>query len=175
MVDTLGFSVRVEPETWWYFSCACLLSRFSCVWLLATPWSGARQAPLSMGFSRQEYWSGLPCPPPGDLPDPGLNPNLFNLVDSQAGFLPLAPPGMLIFFLGTSKLLSFTSKIFFFKLKMLHITFRNVAFLFKNSKIKEVVFLFYPVDWVLLLLRKCAPDSHYTHTPFVYHGYFSSI
>ena len=39
-----------------------------------TPWSAARQAPLSMGFSRQEYWSGLPCPPPGDLPDPGIEP-----------------------------------------------------------------------------------------------------
>ena len=41
---------------------------------LATPWTGARQAPLSMGFSRQEYCSGLPCPPPGDLPDPGTEP-----------------------------------------------------------------------------------------------------
>ena len=40
----------------------------------ATPWTVARQAPLSMGFSRQEYWSGLPCPPPGDLPDPGIKP-----------------------------------------------------------------------------------------------------
>ena len=37
-----------------------------------TPWTVARQAPLSMGFSRQEHWSGLPCPPPGDLPDPRL-------------------------------------------------------------------------------------------------------
>ena len=36
------------------------------------PWTVARQAPLSMGFSRPEYWSGLPCPPPGDLPDPGI-------------------------------------------------------------------------------------------------------
>ena len=42
--------------------------------LSATPWTGARQAPLSMGFSRQEYCSGLPCPPPGDLPDPGTEP-----------------------------------------------------------------------------------------------------
>ena len=41
---------------------------------LATPWTVARQAPLSMGFSRQEYWSGLPCPPSGDLPDPGIEP-----------------------------------------------------------------------------------------------------
>ena len=39
-----------------------------------TPWTVAHQAPLSMEFSRQEYWSGLPCPPPGDLPDPGIKP-----------------------------------------------------------------------------------------------------
>ena len=50
--------------------CAC--SHFSQVQLFATPWTVARQAPLSMGFSRQEYWSGLPCPPPGDLPDPRI-------------------------------------------------------------------------------------------------------
>ena len=40
----------------------------------ATPWTVAYQAPLSMGFPRQEYWSGLPCPPPGDLPNPGVKP-----------------------------------------------------------------------------------------------------
>ena len=39
-----------------------------------TLWTVARQAPLSMGFSRQEYWSELPCPPPEDLPDPGIKP-----------------------------------------------------------------------------------------------------
>ena len=39
-----------------------------------TPWTAALQAPLSMGFSTQEYWSGLPCPPPGNLPDPGIKP-----------------------------------------------------------------------------------------------------
>ena len=39
-----------------------------------TPWTLARQAPLSTGFSRQEYWSGLPCPPPGDFPNPGIKP-----------------------------------------------------------------------------------------------------
>ena len=50
------------------------LSHFSYVWLFATPWTIAHQAPLSMGFSRQEYWSGLACPPPGDLPDPGIKP-----------------------------------------------------------------------------------------------------
>ena len=46
----------------------------SCVRLLATPWTVAYQAPLSLGFSRQEYWSGLPFPSPGDLPDPGIEP-----------------------------------------------------------------------------------------------------
>ena len=46
----------------------------SRVQLFATPWTVAYQAPLSMGFSRQEYWSGLPFPSPGDLPDPGIKP-----------------------------------------------------------------------------------------------------
>ena len=53
---------------------ACLLSRFSRVRLFATLWSIARQVPLSMGLSRQEYWSGFPCPSPGDLPSPGIKP-----------------------------------------------------------------------------------------------------
>ena len=46
----------------------------SRVWLFANPRAAAHQAPLSMGFSRQEYWSGLPFPSPGDLPDPGMDP-----------------------------------------------------------------------------------------------------
>ena len=52
--------------------CARVLSRFSRVWLFVTLWTVAWEAPLSMGFSRQEYWSGLPFPPPGDLPGPGI-------------------------------------------------------------------------------------------------------
>ena len=51
--------------------CVCVLSR---VQLYVSPWIVARQAPLSMGFSRQEYWSGLPFPSPDDLPDPGIEP-----------------------------------------------------------------------------------------------------
>ena len=51
-----------------------MLSCFSHVRLFATLWTAARQAPLSMGFSRQEYWRGLPCPPLGDLPEPGMEP-----------------------------------------------------------------------------------------------------
>ena len=52
----------------------CVPSCFSHVQLFGTPWTVARQTSLSMGFSRQEYWSGLPFPPPGDLPDPGIEP-----------------------------------------------------------------------------------------------------
>ena len=50
---------------------SCMRSRLSRVWLFATLWTIAHQAPLSMRFSRQEYWSRLLCPPPGDLPNPG--------------------------------------------------------------------------------------------------------
>ena len=61
IIDTLGLS------------CAQLLSR---VQLFATPWTVAHQAPLFVGLSRQECWSRLPCPPPGDLPDPGIKPGI---------------------------------------------------------------------------------------------------
>ena len=50
-----------------------MLSRFSCVQLFMTLWTVVCQAPLSMEFSRQEYWSGLPFPFPGDLPEPGID------------------------------------------------------------------------------------------------------
>ena len=53
---------------------ACMLRHFGCVQLCETPWTVARQAPLFVRFSRQEDWSALPCPPPGDLPDPGIKP-----------------------------------------------------------------------------------------------------
>ena len=51
--------------------CVCVLSRFSYVWFFGTLWTVAHQTPLSMGFSGQEYWSGLPYPLPMDLPNPG--------------------------------------------------------------------------------------------------------
>ena len=59
----------------------------------ATPWTVACLTPRPMGFSRQEYWSGLLFPPPGDLPDPGSNPPLLHLLYWQVGSLPLAPLG----------------------------------------------------------------------------------
>ena len=62
----------------------------SRVRLFATPWTVAYQAPPSMGFSRQECWSGLPFPSPGDLPDPGIEPGSPAL---QVDALPSEPPG----------------------------------------------------------------------------------
>ena len=61
----------------------------SRVQLLATPWNIPYQVPLSMGFSRQEYWSGLPFPTPGDLPDPRINPASPESPALQADSLPL--------------------------------------------------------------------------------------
>ena len=69
----------------------CMLRHFMCVWLFVTPLTVAHQAPLSMGFSRQEYWSGLLYPPPGIFLTQGSNSCLLRLPHCQA--LPLAPPG----------------------------------------------------------------------------------
>ena len=62
-------------ETYSICMCVCVcVHAFSCVQLFVSPWTVAHQAPLSMGISRQEYWSGLLCPPPGDLLEPGIEP-----------------------------------------------------------------------------------------------------
>ena len=68
------------------------MKSLSHVRLFATPWTVAYQAPLSLGFSRQECWSGLPFPSPGDLPNPGIEPGSPVL---QADALPSEPPGKL--------------------------------------------------------------------------------
>ena len=70
-------------------ACVCA-NRFSHLQLFATPWTVAHQVPLSMEFSRQEYSSGLPCPPPGDLPNSGIEPATSAL---QADSLPLSHQG----------------------------------------------------------------------------------
>ena len=64
----------------------CVLSRFSPVQLFTTPWTVACQASLSMGFSRQQYWSGFLCPPPGDLRDPGIKLASLMSPDLAGGF-----------------------------------------------------------------------------------------
>ena len=70
-----------------------MLICFSHVQLCATLWTIAHQAPLSMGFSRKEYWSGLPHSPPGNLPNPETEPTSLGLLHRQVGSLPLASPG----------------------------------------------------------------------------------
>ena len=70
-------------------TCACMLS-LSVVSNSATPWTIVHQAALSMRFSRQEYWSGLPFPPARDLPDPGIEPESPALA---GGFFTTEPPG----------------------------------------------------------------------------------
>ena len=67
----------------------CVLRGFSHVQLCVTQWTVAHQTPLSMGFSRQEYWSGLPWLPPRDLPNPGIKPSSLTFPTLEAGSLPL--------------------------------------------------------------------------------------
>ena len=73
-----------------------MLNRFSCIRLFGTPWTVVHQAPLSTGFSRQKYWSGLQCPPPGDLPYPGIEPTSLWLL-LQVDSLPLSHMGSPIY------------------------------------------------------------------------------
>ena len=70
----------------------CVLSH---IWLFVTPWTAACQAPLSMEFSKQACWSGLPFPPLGDLPDPGIEPPSLASTTLAGGFLTTMPPGKL--------------------------------------------------------------------------------
>ena len=67
----------------------------------ATPWTAARQAPLSVGFFRLEYWTGLPFPSPGNLPDPGIKPMFHALA---GGFFSTEPPGKSLLFANLSLL-----------------------------------------------------------------------
>ena len=71
----------------------CILSCCNHVKLFVTPWTVLHQSPPSMGFFGQEYWSELPCPPPGDLPDPEIKPVSLKSPALAGGFLTLVPPG----------------------------------------------------------------------------------
>ena len=80
----LGFQLYIH---------VCVLSHFIHIRFFATPWTVAWKAPLTMGFSRQEYCSELPCPPPGDVPNPGIKPPSAVSPALQAVSLPIEPPG----------------------------------------------------------------------------------
>ena len=71
----------------------CAVCMLSHVRLFVTPWTVARQAALSMEFSRQEYWSGVPFPPSGDLPDPRIEPVSSASPALAGSFFTTAPPG----------------------------------------------------------------------------------
>ena len=78
--------------TWRYMLCCC--AQYSVTYDSATPQTVARQAPLSMGLSRQEHWSGLPFPTPGDLPNPGIKPESLVSPALAGGFFSTEPPVM---------------------------------------------------------------------------------
>ena len=81
---------RPVREKFLLFKALCVLSRLSRVQLFVTPWTVVHQAPLSMRFSRQEYRRGLPCPPPGDLTNPEIEPKSPAL---GGRFFTAEPPG----------------------------------------------------------------------------------
>ena len=88
-----GHDFLLQTLSWPCCHGVCVLSHFSCVWLFVTPWTVACQVPLSMGFSRQENWSGLPFPTQGDLPNPGTKPTSPASPAMAGGFFTTAPPG----------------------------------------------------------------------------------
>ena len=105
LAKTIPLSV-LQPKclnTRYLIYSASLLSLFSCVQLFGTPWTVARQAPLFMRFSREKYWSRLPCLLQGIFPNQGLNPHLLCLLQRLAGSLPLEPPGKPLYTAGMHK------------------------------------------------------------------------
>ena len=134
----------------------CMLSRFSCVWDRVTPWTVAHQAPLFMGFSRQESWSESPCPPPGNLPDLGIEGSSL----WQAGSLPLAPPGKAVKIYTCWRLIYFSEKQ---RMRILHLImsslikpFHHIHFLFLQSYLltkNTFVFWLYFLNYPILLLE----------------------
>ena len=119
---------------------------FSCVWLFATSWTVAYQAPPSMGFSRQECCSGLPFPSPGDLPNPGIEPGS---PASQAGALPSEPPLYIIY--NESSLLSLDNDNYFSFLVILTRVLLNITSQRMICFIDYFLLLFWVTLWPLLL------------------------
>ena len=133
-----------------YSMCAQLLSRIR---LFATPWTIIHQAPLSMGFSRKEYWSGLLWPPPGGLPDPRMEPRSLMSLALAGGFSilaspwkPLIPsPGNLNFGYNCPALL------IFFQLGISCIPGQNCEILVYGTQVKYPTFLIFRVAVHFLL------------------------
>ena len=133
----------------------CVLSR---VWLFATPWTVAHQAPLSLGFSRQEYWSGLQFLSPRDLPDPGIKPMSLASLALAGSFFTTEPPGKPVYYtlhrlkIGCSKIqpsspslsegkYSWNKRTVLIKLAYLYV--RHLIITYNNSFRKFLSFQFY--------------------------------
>ena len=86
-------AVYCHPDYLTSMQSVCILSHFSDVWLFVTSWAVVCENPLSMGFSRQDYWSGLPFPSPGDLPDPLIENRSLASPTLAGGFFTTEPPG----------------------------------------------------------------------------------
>ena len=121
--------------------CVCMLSRLSCVRLFAIHSTAAGRAPLSMGFSRQEYWSEFPCPPPGLFPTQGSNLHLLSLLHWQLGSLPLAPTGGPCAHLGTSNTTTCSECFMFCHFWMV----RLIIFFLKIHR-RQMNFIYAPAD-----------------------------
>ena len=89
------FLMKGKPEIsiWGIYHFSLFVCVLCHIWLFMTPWTVVFQAPLCMKFSRQEYWSGLPFPTPGDLPDPGIKPTSLVSPALAGGFFITAPCG----------------------------------------------------------------------------------
>ena len=90
-VGNIKLVLEFQQPRW---HCARLFCCFSRIWLFATPWTRVYQAPLSMRFSRPEHWSGLLCPPPGDPPNPRIEPVSLAAPVPKVGSLPLSHQGI---------------------------------------------------------------------------------
>ena len=114
----------------YYFLHACVLSLFSRVQLCVTPWTIAHQAPLSMGFSRQEYWSSLPFPYSGRLPNPGIKHGSPAL---QVDSLLLSHLGSPLFWLKSNKIRVLVNLLILFSLLQCRKIHAELESLLKNA------------------------------------------
>ena len=126
-----------------------VLSRFSHVWLFATPWAVARQAPLSMGFSGQGFWSGLPCPPPGDLPNPGIEPRSPALQADSLLLMPFGKSSMKYY--SEHKLMNTNSPLLFFFFSNLSLSKANSSVITFSFFLKRGAY----VTWKLWIPCVC--------------------
>ena len=141
----------------------------SRVWLFAILWTVAYQTPPSMGFSRQEYWSGLPFPSPGDLPNPGIEPGSPAL---QADTLTSEPPGkpwlLLLYYIIGTLLFSWVSPVilkmplFIFQ-DLIQGNFSCLLDLFKSMIIHDNVSFF---PW-FSVLRRCVENALHARTDWL--------